>query len=436
MKTLLVLPNAIGDVVCGLGVARHFAAQGELTWIANESASDIVDGMACRRITPPSDRLRRRAAFGAPTETLWRATENFLETLRREGPFDLVLNPHLSRPASLMAGAVDGRDHRGPALGARVFSDPWSDFIMGSIHHGVAPEHSAVARFSLIAGMANPARPELARGDGSGPIVFVPRGGWPSKSLKAETAAAVADRLAALGSVLLLGAASDADYMGAVRSTMRSTPIDHRPGPLRESLRTLLAASFVVTVDTWALHAAAAARIPVFAILGPTRVFPFGTEPGCAGAIAPAAVPTWRPDDDRSIDEISAGEIVDAAMRFHTGETPRPAAAVVWSCDSEYALPSRPIAGGARPAFAWARAMAFRDLVAKYHLKLPLPAWRQATELRMLYSDVEKAKSVAAAEWAARPELFPLFETTFPHEDPDRIQREWIRATKDYLAAL
>ena len=105
MKTLLVLPNAIGDVICGIGIARDFAAQGELHWIVNESAASLIDHLGFNRITPPSDLVRRRADRGAPTEILWRLTEDFLISLHSGGPYDLVLNPHLSRPASLMAGA-------------------------------------------------------------------------------------------------------------------------------------------------------------------------------------------------------------------------------------------------------------------------------------------------------------------------------------------
>ncbi|MEK8022748.1 MAG: glycosyltransferase family 9 protein [Candidatus Hydrogenedentota bacterium] len=439
MKTLLVLPNAIGDVICGVGIARHFARDGELTWIVNESAAGLVDHLGFHGVTPPSDSVRRRAGLGAPTETLWRQTQDFLDSLHATGPYDLVLNPHLSRPASLMAGSVDAAQFRGPALGSTVISDAWSDFFMASIVHGCAPEVSAVARFSLIACLQEPAWPHFDRRPHAdqGSILFIPAAGWPSKSLSPEVAASVADQLADLGPVRFLGSSGDAEFIMRIRGLMKSTPEDFSPGSMQDAFDSILAAQLVVSVDTWALHAASAAGVPVFGILGPTRVFPRAHSAGeKAAAISPRQSPSWKSHDDRTLDQLSADEIIRAILDFHREESSNPEKCISWDCRSDFPLPSKSFEGGPQPLFAWARARAFCDLVEMHLPDQPTLRLRPREDMRIMYSDLDDARMEVMRTYLAKAQLFPLFETTFPGLDPDKLQRNWIRGTAEYVRCL
>lgn len=441
-RTLFILPNAIGDVIRGLGVAHRLRDDGPLTWIVNPSAEDILQGEGFDLVHPASRAVRRMAAFGAPVEVLRDRTCRFLTDLRARGPFTRVVNPHLSRAASLMAGAVDAARHHGPALAASLVSDTWSDFLLGSISLGLPFDLPVAAQYSLIAGLHEPAWPRFAdpeKRTRSGELIVLQAGsGWPSRRLSVEQASGIADHLSRLGPVALIGSPHEAEYLDAIHRAMKSTPEDYRPGRLRAALDLILDARLVVTTDTWALHAAGAAGKPTLALLGPTRVFP--RTPGLA--LSPRADASWQAEEDDSLKSLSPAFVVAAALAVLESKPYQPAddGTVSWNCEREHPLPSRPLPDNGelsdRAVFAWARAHVFSRLVAEYHPSLPKPSLRSADELRLLYEDNHRIKARLLAARFSSAERFLVFATTFPGQDAASIVRRWNRETFELIDTL
>ncbi len=464
-RTLFILPSAIGDVIAGRGVAARLSAEGPVSWIVNELAAPAIADLGCELIHPPAPLARRRASFGAPTEVLRGMAQEFLAKISGAGPFDRVIQVHLTRAAALMAGAARGSGapprRWGPALGVppllpeAIASDPWSDFLLGSIHHGVSPELPAPARFSLLASLPTTALPEDApfapafTGD-AGPILLCPFAGWPSKELSPGQASGIADALADLGPVEILGAPADRDRLAAIATGQKGRRSTLRVGRLADSLEAVQEARLVVTVDSWPLHAAAAANRPTLALLGSTRVFARGER---AVSLAPATGATWNPVEDRTIDHIDAAT-VGAVARALLEESPvdpgvLPDALRVWQGPGLHPLPHRPLpdepATGTNMLLAWARACGFAAVVKKERPELPALALRPSGHFPALCDNLSAhltaalamarclESSVAASRYQ---ESFILFPTTFPGRDPERVIAAWIKATIGALEAI
>lgn len=457
-RTLFILPNAIGDVIAGRGVAARLAEEGPVTWIVNELAAPVLADTPHRLIHPPANRIRRMAELGAPIESVRAAAAFFLASIVDEGPWDRVVQVHLSRSAALMAGAATlkhGAGRRlGPALGESpalpegLVSDPWSDFLLGAIATGTAPELPAAARFSLVAGLPSPALPEDSGFSRPSPaadalIVLFPSAGWPSKRLAPAQAAAIADALSELGDVLLLGGPGDRGLLDTIIAAARSKRLDAICAPLPRLLDLVLAARLVVTADSWPLHAATAGQRPVLALLGSTRVFPRGAR---AAALAPAEAPSWRTEGERTIDQIDPASVVSVAASLLAGLDPHaenlPEHLRCWSGPGLHPLPNRPVplspSAGATMLLAWARARGFEAVARGEYPGLPGLPLRPAEHVTQLIADPHAAWDEAARAMNASDEghvatSLQLFPTSFPGRDPEIILANW---KKEYERAL
>lgn len=464
IRTLFILPSAIGDVIAGRGVAARLAAEGPVTWVVNELAAPVIADSGCELIHPPSPLMRRMASFGAPTETLRTIAEKFLARLSTAGPYDRIVQVHLTRAAALMAGAPAGSSgfplRRGPAMGVPphlpegLISDPWSDFILGSIHHGVSPELAAPARFSLIAALSDVALPEDAPFsmpvppgvDDNGPILLCPAAGWPSKELGPKQAAAIADALTEIGPVELLGAQHDHDLLTAIVSLQKRRPAARRIGPLSKALEAVRSARLVVTADSWPLHAATTANRPTLVLLGSTRVFPRGPR---AAALAPAMAADWNAQEDRSIERIDADTVRSVAQSLLLPSPLEPDvipdALRLWRGTGLHPLPNKPLPSDketdARLILAWARARGFAAIIRKERPDLPDAALRAAADFPRLHANLPSTVTHAQKLMTGRGpnkflDSFILFPTTFPGRDPEGIISAWIDATADALGTI
>jgi heptosyltransferase-1 len=105
---------------------------------------------------------------------------------------------------------------------------------------------------------------------------------WPTKRWPAECFAEVADRLRQekIGQAALIGGPDDRDAALAVKTHMKSTPIDLTGKTSLGLLPALLrSTALLVTNDSGPLHLAAAVGTPVVALFGPTnpiRTGPYG----------------------------------------------------------------------------------------------------------------------------------------------------------------
>lgn len=443
MKTLFVLPNAIGDVISGLGAARRLRDEGEVVWVVNRLARPIPEAEGFPTLVPPSPRIRRMQELGAPTETMRAVAEEFLAQVRDRGPFDRVVNPHLTRASCLIAGAAGAKTHRGPLLAVDdVRSDPWGDFFMGGITAGVAPAGEAWINFSILSGLHEPAAPcfeSLRHEPGDGALLFQPVAGWPSKMLLPQQAARVRDKLAKLGDVVLLGGPGDIGYFDEMKRFSPEMP-PYSSISVAEDLRRIAAARLVVTADTWALHAAAALGTPFLGLMGSTRVFP----PGEGWILAPEGEGSWLRDGETSIATLPPDLIASITSAILDGRTPEPppgdSPVILWETSSLFAHPHRPSSGTGknheRRILAWARAKSFNDLLRRHRPGAPILPLRPSEGLFAIHADLPAIQKSILAEWPNWSGKFQLFATTFPGLDASTLLNEWIEGARRAIEAI
>lgn len=441
VKTLFVLPNAIGDVICGLGAAHVFREEGPVTWALNPSAAvmaPILEREGFDVVIPPVNRVRRMRQFGASVESAWATADAFLAGLRDRGPYARVVNPHLTRAASLIAGAIECGDYRGPALRNPLVSDPWSDFFIGSVARQIPYDIEAASRFALIAGLPSAVSPRFRslRSRPENGIVLQPGAGWPSKSLAGAQAARIADCLGALAPVAIIGSPAEKPLLDEIRSLTTKTPASCAPCPLLEALEKISSALCLVTTDTWAMHAAAAMNVPFVALLGPTRFMARGR----GIALSPDEEPSYQSRGESGLEKIPEEDVVRAVRALTAGESKgelESARSIAWDCSGELPSPCRPLSvsdkRAERRVFAWARTRAFSRLVEWHEPARPLPRLRTRAEMAGMYARLDEIGSALVSSFADYGAAFPLFATTFPGRDADRTAQEWAELTAEAI---
>jgi lipopolysaccharide heptosyltransferase II len=136
-----------------------------------------------------------------------------------------------------------------------------------------------------------PAPPEIGSrvrerfGEAGQRIIFVPGARWDNKRWPAEHFAALARRIARRfpeAAITIAGAKGDGDLAAAIRAASRENVQDLTGRTtLPELIELIRTSAAVVTNDTGPMHIAAAARVPVVALFGPTeprRTGPYGTS--------------------------------------------------------------------------------------------------------------------------------------------------------------
>ena len=438
MRTLVILPNAIGDVICGIGIAKKFLEDGSVTWIVNSSAAGVLKNEGFELIHSPSKSVQNMNRFGARIETMRGVLKDFLFDLSKFGKWDRVVNLHLTRASSLIAGGASAQEYKGPALNDKIISDTWSDFFISSITLGLNPLFDVAERYSMIAGFKEIVRTDFRhkRIKNKKRICLHPGSGWETKRLSVKQAAEIADGLNEFGEVAIIGASHEAEMLDAIKREMKSKPEEFCPGKIDIALQQILSSCLVVTTDTWALHAARAARIPTIALLGPTRVFPSNS----GFAISPFEEPSWKDKDDTSINKINSREVVKLAESILDGTELDSAdfQNCVWDCRNDFPAPITPLPdSGARTAqriFAWARGKAFAEIVKSIFPELPQPILMPANLLKQNYRELPSIAKLKENSNSEGRKKFPLFETTFSGKNAERIQKRWIQRTLELIS--
>ncbi len=180
----------------------------------------------------------------------------------------------------------------------------------------VPPESRARAAKQIIAAGARPSTPRIA---------FAPAAAYGSaKCWPAERFAELGDRLIARydADVVLFGAPSERDIAGRIASGMRHRPVNLAgETPIEDLPAYFSACDLFIGNDSGAMHAAAAAGIPVIAIFGSTD--PNGTAPVTPRRTlvrrAPSCSPCFLrrcPVDHRCMTSIEVQFVEDAAAQW------------------------------------------------------------------------------------------------------------------------
>ena len=333
-RIVLILPCCIGDVVLAtatLKALRRRFPSAHLTWAVGTWSKSVLEGH------PLLDALWDTGAAALPVKS----AAGFVRFVRglRQGRYDLAVSlvrSPLMSAAVWLAGIPQraGLDSGGRGFGynLRVPVDPLQPRHEAEIYLDVARALGAdtadchanlpvsgAARTAVAAQLAQagvqPPYIVLHPGGGQNPGMTLDLKRWPPQHF-----AALADRLAGLGSVVLLGSAADADLVAAVAAQMR-VPAVRMDGRLSIPQAAALAqgARLYVGNDTGLTHVAAAAGAKTVMILGPSdpaRYAPFAPDaralwkPGAVqvGGVV-AGVPagwTWA-KDGLSVDEAEAG---------------------------------------------------------------------------------------------------------------------------------
>lgn len=332
-RLVLILPCCIGDVVLATATLKalrqHFPAA-HITWAVGSWSKGVLEGH------PLLDALWDTGPAALPVKSA-AGMARFVYGLRA-GHFDvavsLVRSPLMSAAVRLAGIPVRaGLDSGGRGFGynLRVPLDPNRPRHEAEIYLDVARALGAdtthcyanlpvsdAARSVMASRLAEAGvRPPyivLHPGGGQNPGMTLDLKRWPP-----EHFAALADRLAGLGSVVLLGGPADAGLVAAVAAQMH-VPAVQMAGRLSLSQAAALAQASRLYVgnDTGLTHVAAAAGAKTMMIFGPSdpaRYTPFAPDahalwkPGAvqAGGVA-AGVPagwTWA-KDGLSVDEAEA----------------------------------------------------------------------------------------------------------------------------------
>lgn len=363
MRTLLVILDAIGDVIRATPVAEALRARGDdVTILANDRCLPVLEGLPFSLEENPRGRVREARGRGTPLEILLEEAAAWLESLA--GRWDLAVNVHGTAEAGAITGATGAPARRGLSIDGGERADPWTEWRASAAAAGWPRPLDATEIFALVAGLEpaacgppvlvvsdrERAAAEAAWGAGGPRIALQASAATASKSLSAAEAAAIGGALEKIGRVALIGAPVEAAFLEEIGR--RAPSIAVRTSPLRESVGLLAAADLVVTVDTWAAHAAAALGRPCLLLLRRMRTVPRGRNP-CLALLVDEAV---RPDRVAALaGEIVAGGLGAAVEDLRPEERPFALA--------RDGLDLRPIAPRRAPAEARAAALGAGHLI-------------------------------------------------------------------------
>lgn len=286
MRTLVVMPNWVGDCVMAEPVVRALAAAGR----------EVV--LLARRPLPPL-----LALFSGVADVIERpaAAEETTARLRAAGCGEAVVLPNSFRSASLVQAAGISRrfgyrgDFRAPLLapavrrprGRRPQVEDYRELLAAM---EVAPPADWVPRLELPEALRRQGRERLARGRievGAGPLVGLfpgaewgPSKRWPMKHF-AALAVELRRRVPELREVIVAG---PKEVWLAVRVHEESGKLHPVIGPdldLAGLAGVLAHLDLLVTNDSGPMHLAAALGVPTVALFGPTD--PRRTAPAGAG---------------------------------------------------------------------------------------------------------------------------------------------------------
>lgn len=282
MKILVLKPSSLGDVILALPVARLLKRNfptAEIHWWINRELVPLLDGDPDISKVIPFDRHRWATPVG------WPEAFRTMRSLRLER-YDWIIDlQSLARSAligwiangSLTIGLDDRRegapalhDHSVPRPFARCHAADWYLAVLQALN---VPIHQ---RFEWL-----PVRPDASSvvnsvwpSDSCRWVGFQPGARWPNKRWPASAFADVAHRLLRRDPSLCFA------VFGGQGDRLLGAEICRQVGPRcldltgRLTLQTLVAwihrCSLFITNDTGPMHMAAALKVPLVALFGPT----------------------------------------------------------------------------------------------------------------------------------------------------------------------
>ena len=345
-RILIVRLSAMGDVIHTLPAAqalRDAFPNAEIGWLIEERWAELLCSAGARRRGPRSERRPLVDWVHTVNLTGWRGTLFQIDTLEKiarvwndvrgaryqvavdlQGAIRSAVLARWSR-APIVYGSAEPREspasmwyqREARARGAHVVEQNFSiaESVIGrrvAVPQAILPQ-DPVSDASVKQRMREMGIEDFA--------LVNPGAGWGAKRWPAERYGQVARALAGRGvrSIVNYGPgeeklaqAAEAASDGAAKSVSCS---------ISELIALTRKAKVFIGGDTGPLHLAAALRVPVVAIFGPTdpaRNGPYGTESVILRNPASTTTHARNPHPDEGMLEISVGAVVDAACRLLT----------------------------------------------------------------------------------------------------------------------
>jgi heptosyltransferase I len=314
MRILIVKLSAIGDVVQALpaleAIKRTFP-QGEIDWVVEEAASDILEGHPLIHTLLVSRRKEWMRLLRRPSTMLrgLKGIVTFIGELRSR-QYDIVIDLQGLLKSGVVIGLARAKRKIGFA-GTRELSHLFLNERLPpyNIEKHALERYLDVARYlgavdpppvcTLPIGRELPVMRERLRGlvaEGRKVVVLNPVARWKTKLWQEEKFAQLADRLVLERNavVVLTGSPSDRAVTGRIRAMMQQPVLDWAGETTLRELAALAAlADLFITTDTGPMHLAAAAGGRVVALFGPTA--PWRTGPYGPGHVVVRAGITCSP---------------------------------------------------------------------------------------------------------------------------------------------
>jgi heptosyltransferase I len=343
-RLLVVRLSAMGDVIHALpaaGALRQAYPNAMIGWLIEERWAELLCAAGSPRRGPRSQ-LRplvdwvhtvdlkswRRSLFTAGTAQQIAKVWNDVRSVRYDAAVDLqgaVRSAVLARwsGAKVIYGSAEPRESVASLWYMRQVLTHGRHVIEQGISLAEAvigrPVKTACAEFPSDAAVEDQVNQELRQDGRKDFVILNPGAGWGAKRWPAERYGLVARALAADGvrSIINYGPGeeslareAEAASAGAARPMARS---------LTELIAITRRAKLFVGGDTGPMHLAAALRVPVVAIFGPTDPARNGPYETSAIVLRNPASPTTharvsRPDE--AMLEISADDVIAAARRL------------------------------------------------------------------------------------------------------------------------
>ena len=287
MRTLIVKPSSLGDVIHALPVLRllklHFPSSEIHWWLASNLAPLLERDPDLSGIIP----------FGRTDHASLRQWPEIFRRVRelRSQRFDWVIDLQGLARSGIFAWLANGglcigldNDREGRREGAQIFYDVLAPRSPPGTH--------AVERYLSVLSVLDvprhdhfewlPARQDVAKGvqlkwapHGAPWIILLPGARWESKRWPVENFCVVVRELASERPDLrfaILGGAGDRRLAQVITGTNQKACLDLTgQTSLPEMIEWIRLSQLVVTNDTGPMHVAAALRKPVLAVFGPTN---------------------------------------------------------------------------------------------------------------------------------------------------------------------
>lgn len=255
----------------------------------------------------------------------WRPLPGIIRQIRHRA-FDYVLNFRIAAKAAAFSRLLGGRERWG--FDVRKSRWAWTHTVHFDRNRHVVDNYMELARafgagdtgvqFRVFPDVEDLLPVETLLKNRPPAVVLGVTSGRPDKAWRPDCWAVVADHIAGRGfCVLLNGGPSERAEVEAVQSQMKM-PAESLVGrfSLLQFAGLLRRCAAIVTLDSFPMHLATAAGIPVVALLGPTSSRMWGPYPGAHPGIV-VEPPPEIPRNARAMAWIQTHHVIDAFERLN-----------------------------------------------------------------------------------------------------------------------